>query len=287
MNLQAEIQTVILNERSEKLTGLHALRGGDTHNVYVLQTDQSDYCIKINHHHTFPDMFEAEAQGLRLLQQKSHFSIPEVLSVGTLASNGFLLLEFLPFTPQKATFSKQFGRNLAEMHRVSNAYFGLDHDNYMGSLPQHNPPHSSFETFFYEARIEPQLRLAIDSGKIPTSAVPNFERFGNRLGSIVPNEAPALVHGDLWQGNFMTDKNGQATLIDPAVSYSHRETDIAMSALFGGFSPDFYAAYHAHYPLAGGWKKRLPYFQLYPLLIHVNLFGGGYSNQVLRIIQEF
>jgi fructosamine-3-kinase len=155
----------------------------------------------------------------------------------------------------------------------------------MGSLPQSNKKHSDWISFFVEERLEKQVSLAHEY--LSSSNFSAFNRLYKRLGELIPPEPPALLHGDLWGGNYMVSSDGKACLIDPAVYYGHREIDIAMTTLFEGFDGDFYASYHEEYPLEKGWRDRLDIFNLYPLLIHLNLFGSGYLGSIERILKRF
>ncbi|MEJ2596144.1 MAG: fructosamine kinase family protein, partial [bacterium] len=187
----------------------------------------------------------------------------------------------------KPDFWEEFARLLAELHKNTQPYFGLDHDNYIGSLVQSNFRHDAWTDFYREQRLEPQLRLAREAGHFNRNVTRAFDRFYHRIERIFPAEPPALLHGDLWSGNFMVNENGSAVIIDPAIYYGHREMDLGMSMLFGGFDRRFYSAYDQHFPLEPGWQERMDYCNLYPLLVHVNLFGGGYVQQVEQIIRRF
>ena len=157
----------------------------------------------------------------------------------------------------------------------------------MGSLRQNNCFHSSWVDFFINERLDKQVQLASRKGLLSGPLEKQFERLYAQLDELLPEEPPCLVHGDLWSGNFMVSENGEVCLIDPAVYYGNREVDLAMSTLFGGFSPDFYTSYEEEYPLIPGWKDRLELYNLYPLLIHLNLFGSGYLGSILKVLQRF
>jgi fructosamine-3-kinase len=155
----------------------------------------------------------------------------------------------------------------------------------MGSLSQGNTKHGTWNSFFREERLKKQVSLA--GSYFSTSDFAAFERLYIRLDKLIPVELPAMLHGDLWGGNYMVGKDGKPVLIDPAVYYGHREVDIAMTTLFGGFDEHFYMAYQEEYPLEKGWKERLDIFRLYPLLIHLNLFGSGYLGSIVNTIRRF
>ena len=261
--------------------------GGCINEAFKVNTNQGPFFIKKNLKDEFPSMFEKEAKGLSLLKEANCVHIPEVLACDSIDDEAYLILEYvLPGRPLQ-DFWQNFGQNLAKQHRQTSGTFGLDHDNYVGTLMQKNTLKKTWAEFFVQERIEPQLKMAVDQRKINYSITAFFERFYNRIEEMFPKEPPALLHGDLWGGNFMVGESGQATIYDPSIYYGHREMDLALSCLFGGFSSEFYEFYDKEYPLDKGWKQRVDYCNLYPLLIHVNLFGGGYAQQVKSIISRF
>lgn len=274
-------------EASAEIHSTQPVSGGSINSAYRLKTSHGDYFLKYNHAGRYPDMFEKEARGLKLLLDPKVISVPEVLLAGEAGEHAFLLLEYMDSAREADDFWDDFGKNLAALHAVKSERFGLDHDNYMGSLYQHNNLHDDWTEFFIMERLERQVKLAREEGNLGRSDVSGFERLYRRLGEIFPPTEPSLIHGDLWSGNFMTDASGRACLIDPAVYYGHPEIDIAMSTLFGGFSPQFYESYKEHNPLEKGWRDRLEIYNLYPLMVHVNLFGGGYLSSVQRVLRRF
>jgi len=184
-------------------------------------------------------------------------------------------------------FWHTFGAQLARMHKHSSKTFGLDHNNYIGSLPQSNNHHSAWSDFFILGRLEPQIKLALDAKRIGSEMVKLFNRLFQRIENIFPPEPPALLHGDLWSGNYMRGKAGEPVLIDPAVYFGHREMDLAMTKLFGGFENEFYQSYQEEFPMEKDWQQRADICNLYPLLVHVNLFGGSYASQISIILSRF
>ncbi|MEM9024402.1 MAG: fructosamine kinase family protein, partial [Bacteroidota bacterium] len=163
----------------------------------------------------------------------------------------------------------------------------LERNNYIGSLPQTNTPRPDWTSFFIEQRLEAQCRMARDAGAIGPELLRAFDRAFHRLDGFFPEEPAALLHGDLWMGNFLCTSDGKPMLIDPAVYGGHREMDLAMTRLFGGFAPAFYQSYADTYPLENGWEERVPIANLYPLMVHVNLFGGHYVQQVAQCLRRF
>lgn len=274
-------------DRPVEIENVVPLAGGDINEVYLLHTAGGKVVVKANSATRFPGMFEAEKAGLELLGSANELRIPAVHGVGEAAGTSFLLLEYLPPAPQQPDFWQRMGRGLARIHRVTQENFGLDHDNYIGSLHQSNRAHSIWAEFLVQERLEVQCRMARDTGKMDRHTAATMERLYYRLEALFPIEPPALIHGDLWSGNYHVGSVGEPCLIDPAVHFGHREMDIAMTRLFGGFSPAFYEAYQSEWPLADDWESRLSVANLYPLLVHVNLFGGGYLAQVQSILRNF
>ncbi len=273
--LKADIQTV------------EQLGGGDISQARLLHTSKGKFFIKINTAPEAGEMFETEAKGLQLLANSNTIRTPHILAYRQSSGQSFLLLEYIETGYRKEGFWQEFGTSLAALHKNTAPQFGLDHCNFIGSLPQSNSFHDNWAEFYTNERLQPQMELAISSNKMSNSDAHLIEKLYMKLPSICPNELPSLTHGDLWSGNFMMSIDGHPVLIDPAVSYAHREMDLAMSRLFGGFNRAFYNSYEEASPLEPGFEKRLPIYQLYYLLVHVNLFGGGYVRSVQQILKEF
>ncbi|TZF84618.1 fructosamine kinase family protein [Pedobacter sp. BS3] len=265
---------------STKLTGIQRVAGGDINQSYGLQYGDAGFFLKLNDAYRYPDMLASEAKGLMLIRSAEAIRIPEVLYVDTLGASQVLLLEWIERGPVTKKSSELLGRQLAGMHRCTHTHFGLDFDNYMGSLKQANTPALNWSDFFIHQRLEPQVKLALDKHLLDAAMYRKFEELYKRLDNLYPKEPPALVHGDLWSGNYLVNRAGVPFLIDPAVAYGYRETDIAMTLLFGGFDTAFYRAYQETFPLEKGWQERSQLWNLYPLLVHVNLFGRGYLSQL-------
>jgi len=258
------------------------LSGGDINDAYeVGLADGRAVFVKSNV--SAPnDMFVAEARGLAWLDEAKVLRVPRVLaSAGANELTPFLALELIRSAPRASDFDDRLGRGLAALHRHGAKTFGLDHDNYIGRLPQKNTFGVAWPEFYRVRRLGAQLKAAVDSGLAPARMRRDFERLFAQLEDLCgPPEPPARLHGDLWGGNLMTDDMGEPCLIDPAVYGGHREIDLAMMKLFGGFGPRVFAAYQEAWPLADGYRERVALYQLYPLMVHVNLFGGGYVASV-------
>jgi len=272
---------------SVKINSFHFASGGCINQGGKLDTSAGDFFIKWNSAENYPNMFAAEAKGLRLLYETHAFRIPAVINFAELTNYQILLLEFIEGESRNANYWQNLGQQLAALHKYSASQFGLDHDNYIGSLTQRNHQHRSWADFFIHERIDPLVRQCIDKGLCPTNRINDFESLYNKLPSIFPDEAPALLHGDLWSGNLISDEKGNPVLIDPAVYFGHREMDIAFTTLFGGFDPAFYNAYKDAFPLLAGFEQRKSVYNIYPLLVHAILFGGGYLNQALDVLKRY
>jgi len=257
--------------------------GGDINETYKLETSKGVYFVKINDGTKYPEMFAKEANGLNALAQTKMIKIPSVIHF----ENSFLLLEWIEHGDKKQGFWNVFGSNLAKLHQVTNDRFGFEEDNYIGSLIQSNSWQSTWTDFFVLQRLEPQLKLARENNLLDASIAKSFDRLFHKLEILFPKEAPALIHGDLWSGNFMVSTDGSPVIMDPAVYYGHREMDLAMTQLFGGFDSKMYFSYNEQFPLEQGWEERVPLCNIYPLLVHVNLFGGSYVNQVEQVLGRF
>lgn len=270
-----------------KIISTESLSGGCINHVQRIRTNEGDFCLKYNLKASFPGLFECESAGLLLLKENSPIKVPSVVFSGTAGEYIFILLEFINSAKRIPDFMEDFGRSLAKMHLNSEDYFGLDHDNYIGSLRQSNTQHEDWISFFIQERLEKQVHLARTTGNLDHEHTNYFRKLYSKLESLIPQEPPALLHGDLWSGNFMVSEEGKPCLIDPAVYYGNREADLAMTALFGGFDNTFYESYNESYPLQADWKNRLPLYQLYPLLIHLNLFGRSYRESINEILKRF
>jgi protein-ribulosamine 3-kinase len=263
------------------------LGGGCINEAVKILSSAGVYFAKYNLTETYPGMFACEAAGLNLLRKVDKIHIPEVIHHGDAEKYSYLLLEFIHSESRQYNFWEVFGRSLAAIHKQTHLLYGLDQDNYIGSLPQCNFQHADWTSFFILERLQPMVKKARDKGEISLQLAGKFELLFSKLNAYFPNEKPALLHGDLWNGNYIVDYKGYPCLIDPAVYFGHREMDLAMTKLFGGFAPPFYESYTNAFSLEKGWEERVDLFNLYPLLVHVNLFGGGYASQVKEIVLRF
>ena len=265
------------------------VHGGDiNHAAMLLLEDGRRIFVKYNRQPQAAAMLRAEKLGLALLGASRVIATPKIFAQGEAPGGwAFLLLEYIAPGVKKRPFWQQFGASLATLHGSTSAQFGFAHDNFIGSLPQANGRLDTWAEFYAERRLHPQLKLARNAGLLDSHDARLLEKCCARIGSICPAEAPALIHGDLWSGNFLCSQQGSPVLIDPAACYAHREMDLAMSQLFGGFDDAFYEAYNEAWPLEPGFAKRQDFYHLYYLLVHVNLFGAGYVDAVRQILKAY
>lgn len=262
--------------------------GGCINNAGCLQAGTDKFFLKTNRKGLFPMMFEKELKGLELLRGKSQIFVPEPYFSGNTDFEVYLLTEWIERGIPRANYWSILGESLAEIHRCNGDFFGLDYPNFIGSLEQFNDPSDSWIDFFSEQRVLRPLRMAIDSGLLGREYKSLADQFVLNLSEILEEpEYPALIHGDLWSGNVMATSNGDPSIIDPAVYYGHREIELAFTALFGGFDLDFYESYQEAFPMSPGYEQRFEIYNLYPLLVHANLFGGGYAFSAGKIIRKY
>jgi fructosamine-3-kinase len=270
------------------VTGVRELRGGDIHSAYRVEFSGGDVIFVKSSAGAPRGMFTEEARGLEWLRDPGALCVPQVVAISDGETGPrFLALEYLEPGRPAAHFDETLGRGLAALHRAGAPSFGFERDNYVGSLPQSNRAHADWASFYRDERIAPLVRRAVDRGQLPKNAAMRFDRLCAQMETLVgPAEPPSRLHGDLWGGNLHTDHRGDPCLIDPAVYGGHREIDLAMMRLFGGFGARVFDAYCEAWPLAPGHEKRVSLYQLYPLLVHVNLFGGSYADSALRALDE-
>ena len=289
MSLNGKITKKIEDFRGSAVKKSESLSGGCISNAYkVTFEDDTSFLIKINEHSP-TDMFIKEAHGLKELQRANAIKVPEVI----LYDEGFVLLEFITSVTKKKNFFEQFGTKFELLHKFKADEFGFYEDNYIGSTPQINindeNTKKNWTSFYFNKRLLYQFKLAEKNGYADSRLRDAFIKTEDKIDSILggSDEMPSLLHGDLWSGNFMTDENGEACLIDPAVYYGHREADLAMTKLFGGFSQLFYDSYNESFPLREGWKYRENIYMLYHVLNHLNLFGSGYYAHALSLMKYY
>ena len=261
--------------------------GGSINDAYVMQTNKGRFFVKVNDARNYPMMFQREREGLRILRETGLVKVPEALVTGNFIGHSFIVMTYIEQGREKSNFWEDFGQKIAALHTLSAQGFGLENDNYIGSLVQKNTWHKSWSAFYVEERLAPLVRKARDLGRCDAEMCDSFEILYGKMEELFPVEKPSLIHGDLWGGNFVSDRDGDPVIYDPAVYFGHREMDLAMSKLFGGFEDEFYQAYDHAFPLEKNWEERTGLASLYPLLVHVILFGASYSHQVKQILMKY
>ena len=274
----------IIDDCGLAVTRYEAVRGGDINASYCLYTNDAKYFLKVNDASLYPGMFEKEANGLQALKGRSALQIPSVVKHGCVERQQYLLMEWIEKGASAKNAWSSLGTGLATIHKTTSEQFGWEEDNYIGSVPQDNAQHISWHQFFTECRIMPLVEMLCEKDVFSATDREAAVAFCEDMRDFFPVEPPSLLHGDLWSGNIMITAASQPALVDPAVYFGHREMDIGMTLLFGGFDESFYTSYNEMYPLVEGWRDRVYVTQLYPLLVHAILFGGGYISNVRDIL---
>ena len=265
-----------------------SVSGGDISTAYKLTSTSKDYFfLKVNSKPFAEKMFLAEKIGLEAIAATRTIAVPNVLLTGTLEGKSFLLMEFITNKRASSQAHALLGEQLAKMHSIPQSTFGFPSDNFIGNLPQRNHSHDKWDEFYWDERIFPQLKMASDNQLLPFSKIPDKEKAVAVFAEIFGDVKPSLLHGDLWGGNYLISENGTPYLIDPAVYFGHSMVDIAMSRLFGGFSSDFYNAYHHIIPTHENYEAQIELYQLYYLIVHLNMFGDSYYSRVNSILSRY
>jgi fructosamine-3-kinase len=283
MNVPEAVSTWLAKQEYGQIVSKEPVGGGCINDGSRLTTESGASFFLKQNTRVPEDMFECEANGLKALTIESGPRVP----IPYLSSQNFLLLEDLKPARRKNTFWRSLGTKLAKMHQNTCPNFGFDHNNYIGSTPQRNTWTQDGFEFFGAQRLSFQADLALSNGYLERTDLTRLKRIINSLPTLVPEQPASLLHGDLWSGNAIADEEGNPAIIDPAVHYGWAEAELGMTALFGGFPQEFYDAYADERPLQSGWRDRLPIYNLYHLLNHVNLFGYGYLGQVRGILKRY
>jgi len=278
-----QIKLKIEEEFGQKIVHSSMLAGGSIASSWKLELEKGESkVLKIN---PKKEMVLTETYGLKELAKSGEIKVPKV----ELSEGDWLVMEFIQSGQKNADFFQEFGRSLARMHRHESGSYGLEIDNFIGETPQLNTElRHSWVDFYFENRLHYQVNMALEKGA-PHKLMDTFHAIETNVKELLKEsqERPCLLHGDLWSGNYLVDSKQSPVLIDPAVYYGHREAELAMTRLFGGFDPEFYSAYQEEYPLQEGHKERVPLYELYHVLNHFNLFGGHYFDQSLELMGKY
>lgn len=283
--LPESIRLFLISLHQKEIQKLSSVGGGSINDAFRYSIDDVDYFIKFNNE--VDGIIEKEVEGLKAIAKLNCIATPEVISFDKIDNYEVLVLPFVKAGLKTVNAWENFGKQLAEMHFKPAPYYGWHQSNFIGSLPQANEPASDFIDFFINQRLKPQIELAEKRQYFSSSEVNQFEKLFNKLNEIIPDTKPSLMHGDLWSGNFMIGEKDTPYLIDPSIHYNFRETDIAFTHLFGGFDSTFYEAYNFHFPLEPESQDRISLYNIYPLLVHLNLFGRGYYDSVMSNLNRY
>ena len=264
----------------EAIDEISVVSGGDINDSYTINVGHSKYFLKTNRESSGKAILKSEWHGLELLSE-NHAPTPSIIIDGTDSGTPFLLMEYIPSSSLQN--EEQVAIALSQLHRNRSKVFGLDGNNFIGSLKQSNTPNSDLFEFVIQARFMPQIDLAIRKGYLIDL---NTDSFFQNLEQLIPGSPATLVHGDLWGGNMVV-KSGKPVFIDPSVAYSHPGFDLGMMRLFGGFSAKVFDAYLDLNPSIKDTYEVLDVFQLYYLLVHLNIFGSSYVSQCREIIRKY
>jgi protein-ribulosamine 3-kinase len=267
---------------------MSSLSGGDISQAFLIELFNSrQYFVKYNRSDIASDLFRQEKLGLETIASSHTISVPEVIGTHSTGEGAFLVLEYIKPRQASAKDLKQLGVQVAAMHDHTGHSFGFKSDNYIGSLHQCNTPSENWIQLYAENRLQKQFILAIRKNLLKPTEVPELHQIINVLDSLIPVNEVSLLHGDLWGGNYLIGIDAKPYLIDPAVYFGDRMVDIAMSKLFGGFGPEFYESYFHWAPATENPDERIDLYQLYYLLVHLNLFGASYHSSVKRVLKRY
>jgi fructosamine-3-kinase len=288
--LPSDVAPLVKPHLDGPIQDVRAVEGGCIANSSRIATEESVFFLKWGAAQV-AETFLSEAAGLRAMRAADlSLRVPEVYHVQGTSDEGpgFILMEWIESGVKDPEFWEGFGRGLVELHRYVGDRYGFEEDNFIGGLPQINDWMDDWPTFFCRCRLEPQVRIAREKDRWSSRWNKHLDRLYSRIDGWLPGAPePSLLHGDLWSGNVMADAAGNAALIDPAVYYGHREADLAMTELFGGFDARFYAMYRDAWPLEPGYEQRRDLYNLYHLMNHLNLFGKSYADSVETIMRRY
>jgi fructosamine-3-kinase len=284
--MDAELRAALERDLGAAIASTAPVHGGDVAIAYELDLADGRRAFAKTHVDPPPGFFTTEAFGLTWLRDAGSVLVPEVLAVSD--QPAFLALEWIDRGAARPGTEAALGRGLAALHRAGAPTFGREDRRTTGSRRLPNDPCDTWAEFYAERRLRPLARLGHDSGALPDRACRALEAVADRLGAIFPTaEPPSRLHGDLWTGNRLVDLAGRSWLIDPAAHGGHREFDLAMMRLFGGFGPEVFAAYAEAHPLEPGWEARVSLHQLAPLAVHAIKFGGAYVGETEAALRQY
>lgn len=268
-----------------KLKSASLVAAGNHNQGIQLESSEGFFFLKLNFDHERDILFK-ESTGLKLLKESTFLKVPSTFGAGRIGDYNYLLTEFIRTGRSQLEYWENLGLGLAHLHLTHAEKFGLEEDNYIATIPQKNNQSSNWGDFFIQERLDPLVGKAYFEQLIPLDFLKKFQEIYPKIDSYFPKEKPALVHGDLWSGNVLITSEGEPCLIDPAIYYGHREMDLAFSKLFGGFDAVFYESYESVFPIEPEFERRMAIYNLYPLLVHLNLFGTSYLPSIERTVTK-
>ncbi|MGD1946635.1 MAG: fructosamine kinase family protein [Croceivirga sp.] len=273
---------------NETVIEIKSIAGGDIAFAQKVKTLSHTLFVKSGRFPNAQTLFKCEVEGLKAIKKTGAIDVPKIRGTYSIDSTSCLIMEFVASKSPDQNDYRQFGQKLAQLHSVQiSEIFGFEKNNFIGKLPQNNAHQEDWATFYITNRLQPQLKMALENGMMQTAQIPSQEKMMTTCKELIGEVVPSLLHGDLWSGNYVIAADGTPFLIDPSVYYGHNEVDLAMTRLFGGFSSDFYAAYHEIIPPHENQAPLMDIYQLYYVLVHLNLFGSSYIGTVLRILKKY
>ncbi len=288
MPLSIPIQNLLKQKLNARHINIKPAGGGCINESYKVTVNSSRaYFVKVNSASKFPHLFRKEKNGLQLIAAARVIEVPVITDVIETEEHQLLILEWIEQGKPSKLFWKKFGEQLAALHHITNVQFGLPENNFMGSVPQSNVPSKNWVSFFIQHRLTPLVEKSINRNLLPGSYSEKVLGLYHFLPQVFDEAIPSLVHGDLWSGNYLCNQHAEPVLIDPAAYFGHRSVDLGMTTLFGGFDKEFYEAYNYHYTFPYNYAEQWELCNLYPLLIHLLLFGKGYLPRLEAIVDKY
>lgn len=282
-------ETLVKRGDTSNIHSLTRVSGGDINQSFYVETEKRSYFIKCNEN-VAAHFFEVEAEGLKLIQNTEAIKVPEVYhyDIPQKGERAALVMEWIEPGLDSSSAASNFGQQLAEMHNNTSERYGYGKPTFVGELDQHNEWCSTWTSYYGQYRLGKQLEIGLTKGTISGRRKERLEKLIKRLTNLIPDRPQAsLLHGDLWGGNWMIDRDGKPVLIDPSILYGDHAFELAFTELFGGFPHAFYDAYNAQFPLPDDYEDTKPVYQLFYLLVHLNIFGESYGPNVDRILKHY
>ncbi len=271
------LKDVLIEKTSLEIQGIQEISGGDINSSYKVNTKQGDFFLKVISGKLGHDILFAEKGNLEFLSRIKKIRIPEIIDFGQTGNESCLLIEYLEFTSTDVKFWENFGHQLAQLHLESSDQFGSNKNNFIGRLEQCNQYRKAQKDHIWLDRFLPQIQSIEKANLLDLRTLKALYTLESVISRNIPVEPASAIHGDLWSGNFSSINDSNPVIYDPASSYSHREFDLSMMCLFGTIPSNFFSAYHACYPLEKDWQRRMSLFQIYYLMVHINMFGNSYA----------